>query len=238
MIRLFLLMLLISVTLSLTGQNQNYRQIFGKKYKHAEDFINQNRNIFQKYFPDSAEFQQSISIVFPEIIRFNELYDKIEVEALKTLYVQYGNQYANFSIGPFQMKPTFAEQLERDYCLLQQKPDLKISVAFDTTSTKEARLKRVERLSTMEWQMIYLSLFYKISNLRFNELKFNFPTEKLRFLAAAYNSGFHNPIEKIVTKENEKHFHTEVMYRSKSRKYCYSDISAFYFKELHSNFLR
>lgn len=232
MIRFILFSLLISVNLYLTGQNRNYREIFGKKFEKAEDFITQNRNIFEKYFPDSSELELATSIVFPEIIRFNELYDKIEVEALKTLYVQYGDQYANFSIGPFQMKPTFAEQLEKDYLMSKVKPGLNISTQFDTSSTKEARQKRVERLSTMEWQMIYLSLFCKISNLIFNDLKFDFLTEKLRFLAAAYNSGFHNPIEKIAMKEQEKHFHTEVMYRSKSPKYSYSDISAYYFTEL------
>jgi hypothetical protein len=232
MIRFFFLSLLLSIQISLAGQNQNYREIFGKRYEQAEEFIAQNRNLFEKYFPDSSEFKLAASIVFPEIIRFNELYDKIEVEALKTLYVQYGEQYANFSIGPFQMKPTFAEQLEKDYCLQLLKPDLKITFAFDTTSTKEARLKRVERLSTINGQLMYLSLFCEISEDRFHELKFDSSEERLRFLAAAYNSGFHNPIETILKREKEKHFHTEVVFRSKSTKYCYADISFFYFREL------
>jgi hypothetical protein len=232
MIKFLLLSLLISIQLSLTGQNQNYREIFGKRYNQAKDFIIQNRNLFEKYFPDSSDFQLVASIVFPEIIRFNELYDKIEVEALKTLYVQYGDQYANFSIGAFQMKPTFAEQLEKDFYKLKVKRELNITVLFDTTSTKEARMKRVERLSTQEWQIIYLSIFQMISEQRFQTLKFDSIYEQVKFLAAAYNSGFHNPIETILKREKEKHFHTEVMFRSKSTKYCYSDISAFYFSEL------
>lgn len=232
MFRFFLLSLLISVQFSLNGQNQNYREIFGKKYVQAGDFIAQKRNTFQKYFPDSALLHLASAIVFPEIIRYNELYDKIEVEALKTLYVQYGDQYANFSIGHFQMKPTFAEQLEKEHCLTKQKPDLNFSVSFDTTSTKEARLKRVERLSNFDGQMMYLSLFFEITEDRFRELIFDSPSNRVRFLAAAYNSGFHNRIETIFKKAKEKHFHTDVMYSSKSRKYCYSDISAFYFEEL------
>lgn len=234
-LRYFLISIFISIHLYATGQNQNYHKIFGKKYIQAEDFIIQNQNIFEKYFPDSSEFQLAASIVFPEIIRFNELRDKIEAEALKTLYVQYGEQYANFSIGPFQMKPTFAEQLEKDYCRLPMKLKLNVSVLFDTASTKEARLKRVERLSTMDGQLMYLSLFCAISKNMFHELKFDSLSERVRFLATAYNSGFHNPIEIILHREKEKHFHTEVMCRSKSQKYSYSDISAFYFGILKSD---
>jgi len=232
MIRFILLSLFISVNLSLTGQNQNYRELFGKKFEQAEDFIAQNHKIFENYFPDSSELELATSIVFPEIIRFNELYDKIEVEALKTLYVQYGDQYANFSIGPFQMKPTFAERLEKDYLRSQVKPELNVSGSFDTISTKEARTKRVERLSTINGQLMYLFLFCAISEDSFHELKFDSSEERVRFLAAAYNSGFHNPIETIMQREKEKHFHKEVTHRSKSTKYCYSDISVFYFSEL------
>jgi len=56
-----------------------------------------------------------LSIVFPELIRFNAIQDKIETFALQSLYVKYGKDYANFSVGPFQVKPSFAESLEKDF---------------------------------------------------------------------------------------------------------------------------
>jgi hypothetical protein len=154
------------------------------------------------------------------------------VEALKTLYVQYGDHYANFSIGPFQMKPTFAEQLEKEYCKMMLENDLDAVCLFDTNPSWKARIKRVERLSALEGQLMYLSLFCEISENRFRNLKFDTPTDRVKFLASAYNSGYHNPVENISLKKKEKHFHTKVIYNPKTEKYCYSDISAFYFSEL------
>jgi hypothetical protein len=213
------------------GQDLNYREIFGEKYVEAELFIAQNKNVFKKYFPDSGEFQIAASIVFPEIIRFNELQNRIETEAIKTLYVQYGGQYANFSVGPFQMKPTFAEQLEKEYFLLNLKTNAGYT-SFDTASTNGARIKRVERLSTLDGQLMYLSLFHEVSEERFHGLKFYTPVDRLRFLAAAYNSGFHNTVETIAKRAKERHFHTDLIFSTKSTKYCYSDISTHYFGEL------
>lgn len=45
-------------------------------------------------------------------MRYNALKDDIESESLKVLYVQFGKTYADFSIGVFQMKPSFAEGVE------------------------------------------------------------------------------------------------------------------------------
>lgn len=58
--------------------------------------------------------QRLQAIVFPEIMRYNGLKDGIETESLRTLYVQFGEDYADFSIGLFQMKPCFAQQLLPD----------------------------------------------------------------------------------------------------------------------------
>jgi hypothetical protein len=231
--RILLLTCSISFHLSSIGQDLNYREIFGEKYDEAKLFIAQNQTAFKKYFPDSGEFQIATSIVFPEIIRFNELQNRIETEALKTLYVQYGEQYANFSVGSFQMKPTFAEQLEKEYFRLNRKTNVGYT-SFDTTSTNGARIKRVERLSTLEGQLLYLSLFYEVSEERFHGLKFDKLVDRLRFLAAAYNSGFQNPLETIKKRIKEKHFHTDLIFSPKSPKYCYSDISENYFRELNS----
>ncbi|MBN2730416.1 MAG: hypothetical protein JXR53_14415 [Bacteroidales bacterium] len=43
----------------------------------------------------------SWSIVFSELIRYDTIQDYFEVSALKTLYIQYGKDYADFSIGNF-----------------------------------------------------------------------------------------------------------------------------------------
>ena len=57
-----------------------------------------------------AAFMQAI--VFPELMLYNSVKDDIESESLRVLYVQFGKAYADFSVGPFQMKPSFAEEVE------------------------------------------------------------------------------------------------------------------------------
>ena len=57
----------------------------------------------------------ALAVVFPEIVRYSDLEDLIQIRALKVLYVQYGRKYADFSVGHFQMKPSFIEQLEADW---------------------------------------------------------------------------------------------------------------------------
>ncbi len=54
----------------------------------------------------------AISIVLPELIRWNALQDIMETTALELLYVEKGKDGADFSIGYFQMKPSFIENLE------------------------------------------------------------------------------------------------------------------------------
>ena len=60
-----------------------------------------------------VSYPVAISIIFPEIVRYSALRDKVEISLLKTLYVNLGEDYADFSIGQFQMKPSFAEAIRR-----------------------------------------------------------------------------------------------------------------------------
>ena len=54
------------------------------------------------------------SIVFPELIRYSHLKDKVEISALYSLYVLFGKEFSNYSVGMFQMKPSFIEKLETE----------------------------------------------------------------------------------------------------------------------------
>lgn len=129
------------------------------------------------------------AIVAPEISQFASLVDKAQTYALKVLYVQQGKAYANFSIGLFQMKPSFVEQLEAyvraDKELAGEYPDVLLPA-----DSKEVRIKRVERLETQDWQMAYLMLFCRVISHRFGDVSFATEEEKLRFYANAYNRGF------------------------------------------------
>ena len=55
------------------------------------------------------------SIVAPEITQYSFIRNTLESYTLNVLYVQYGRAYADYSIGFFQMKPSFIEEHGKTY---------------------------------------------------------------------------------------------------------------------------
>ena len=53
-----------------------------------------------------------IAIAFPEILRYNAFSDLIETTSNRLLYINGGRTASDFSIGLFQMRPSFVEDLE------------------------------------------------------------------------------------------------------------------------------
>jgi len=146
------------------------------------------------------------SIVFPEVMRYNSLKDGVEAESLRTLYVQFGKQYANFSIGLFQMKPTFAEEVEtKAKQLLPDSIIKELQLAYTATNEEGTRSERVERLQDEDWQLVYLTAFVSICNKLYAYKQFSSPTEKLQWYATVYNAGFDKTdafINKKITEDN------------------------------------
>ena len=66
-----------------------------------------------------VSYPMAIAVVFPEIVRYSAIRDKIEITLLKALYINLGEDYADFSIGQFQMKPSFAEALHKKAPMLK-----------------------------------------------------------------------------------------------------------------------
>ena len=89
------------------SQPLNYREVFGDDWKNAVSFEKENRNwmkpALEKYH---ISYPVAIAVVFPELVRYSALRDKMVITLLKTLYINLGSDYANFSIGRFQMKPS------------------------------------------------------------------------------------------------------------------------------------
>ncbi len=105
-----------------------------------------------------------LAIVFPELIRYAQLRDRIEMLALSTLYVQYGDKYADFSVGRFQMKPSFARQIEEDCPEVFRK---RLGIAGQDPVSD--RRERLDRLRKPESQLCYLLCFCEIMDQRFKE---------------------------------------------------------------------
>jgi hypothetical protein len=221
-----LLFLQVSAPLS---AEEDYTVLFGARYAEAEKFLRQNSWIADSLRLPPQETRIALAVVFPEIIRFKALEDKIQVRALKVLYVQYGRKYADFSVGHFQMKPTFAEQIERDYNRLfsaEEKTAAAIA-PFETGDSFRLRKERVVRLDDLQWQARYLRLLMMVMGKLYGNLTFPNNLEKLRFYATAYTTGYAQGEKTIRRMLPTRHFHVQLFF-PKTR-YSYADIAMFYF---------
>jgi len=213
-------------------QGEDFRQAFGHDYKKADEWMRENYSDFKsKAVVYGIPVRKLQAIVFPEIIRYNAVYDFIETTALSLLYVESGNRYADFSIGCFQMKPSFAEQIEEEAEELLT-ANICQQLGFSglmIPDTKENREARITRLSSLEGQLQYLLAFYMICELKLKDEKFNNETDRLRLLATSYNSGYNEPISEIRSAMKKKEFYTGKFITSS--RYNYSDISVFWYND-------
>jgi hypothetical protein len=112
---LFLFLLFTGLLKSGLSQSINYEDLFGDDWKKAVTFEKENRIWMEPLLvKNHISYPIAISIIFPELVRYSALKDKMEITLLKTLYVNLGEDYANFSIGQFQMKPSFAEMIREN----------------------------------------------------------------------------------------------------------------------------
>jgi hypothetical protein len=183
------------------------------------------KQVLDKY---NVSYPEAIAVIFPELVRYSALRDKIEITLLKTLYIYLGAEYANFSVGPMQMKPSFAEKIHENIKdppgtdagkLFKTKPDFK--------DIREYRASIISDLENPERELIYLIAFIKICERNFN-LKSRSEIERVRFLASAYNYGFWKTADRIEDMENKRFFATTIL---KTETYSYTDVSLFWYKQ-------
>lgn len=169
---------------------------FGKEFSHR--LVEANATV-RKLWPGFELCSQLTSvspkflsaIVFPEIMRYSQLKDDVESESLKVLYVQLGNQYADFSIGKFQMKPSFAEKVERlAESLLSDSVSRELNLSYSVSAPDSIRQERINRLLDIEWQQVYLSAFVLVCDHLYKGVAFDQELDKLQWYAAVYNGGF------------------------------------------------
>ena len=169
---------------------------FGKEFNNRLLVANSNMEKLQPGFELCSQLT-SVSpkflsaIVFPEIMRYSKLKDDVESESLKVLYVQLGNQYADFSIGKFQMKPSFAEQIEKlTDSLLPKSISKEFNLSYSVIAADLIRQERIYRLLDVEWQQIYLTAFVLVCDRLFEGVVFEKDLDKLQWYAVVYNGGF------------------------------------------------
>jgi hypothetical protein len=209
------------------SQTLNYQEIFGQDWTNAEEFVRVNepwiKVNLEKY---NINYKEAISIIFPELVRYSALLDKMEITLLKALYINLGKHYANFSIGRFQMKPSFAEEIRKEAPGIMGRRSHKLvrdSIEFE--DERSFRASVVDDLEDTRTELNYLIVFIKICEKRF-ELRKMTEDERIKFLAAAYNYGFFNSMDDIEKMTEKKFFTTKVL---GSDKYSYSDISLYWY---------
>jgi hypothetical protein len=207
----------------------DFRQIFKDNWTTAEHNVEKQRKVWDVIFNEFAiPADLAVAVIFPEQIRYSTLQNVMETAAVKALYVQGGTRMANFSIGRFQMKPSFAEEVEREWMQTDWRHDY--GIYFDLSENVEARRARILRLDDVQWQCIYLSLFVKLLYHRCPQLSELNEVEQVRFCATAYNASFKGSYEDIQSKSRKAFFHTDFIATSSTAYYVYPDIAVYYYR--------
>ena len=210
----------------------DYSQLFGADYKEAANFIRST----PRYADSLSKWGQdpwfALAIVFPEILRYSAIRDWAETKSLEVLYSQYGAKYADFSIGRFQMKPSFARDIELAWNrFLGRYPKASTMVQkFAGDDTQALRYQRVSRLSDQNWPLRYLGMFLILMDEKYRSRQWPDTETKLRFYATAYNTGFEKSAELIEAASKQNAFHTKITRPAVC--YNYAAIAMYYYRSL------
>ena len=216
------LMLLMGST---TAFSVNYQKVFGSDWTDAGRYVREHHEAWKQEFDlFDVDARLAEAIVFPELIRYSKWKDEIEKAAVNGLYVIKGKDAANFSVGRFQMKPSFAEDVERAWNSSPLAREYGFS--FNLADNAEARRSRVHRLDTETGQCRYLAIFIRLQQLRLPQLKQMSQKKQVRLLSAAYNGSFSASWQTLCRMQHERHFHTDVIKTRSTRFYSYADIAA------------
>lgn len=181
--------LLIILYLLLPGTD--YESIFGEDYSRAVSYMEEIRPVSARlselYGTDLPSLE---AVIFPEAIRYSIIRDYLETRALELIYI--GKGTADFSIGPFQIKPSFAEKLE-EYVKADTSGFQKFTgiLRYEVTSPSLIRAERLARLKQAEYQLVYINLFIRTTEILHPHLhKPESEEYRIRFLSTAYNYRF------------------------------------------------
>lgn len=212
------------------SQQLNYDELFAGDWKKALRFVRDNekwmRQVSEKY---SVPYPFAVAVVFPELVRYSALRDKMEITMLKTLYRNLGEDYADFSVGVFQVKPSFAEKVRDEYFSgsgPQGKNPLGKKGKF--RNARDFRGSIIADLENPQTEFNYVIAFMKICERNFPFASAVNDTSKIKFLATAYNSGFWKNREEIEKMSDLKFFNTKIV---SSESYTYADVSLFWYNK-------
>jgi hypothetical protein len=223
------LLLCISYCQNLSASDLCYPEVFGNNWKKAELFVSENESWMSDLLCENqVDYHLVVSMIFPELVRYSAIRDRMETTLLKALYVHFGTDYANFSIGVFQIKPSCAEEILSEIPGLHDKELIAHFKAINSSiSEDEKRSIIVRELEDVRSQLLYVAAIVKILNQKFRDNKWDSDLDKVKFYATAYNCGFSNNEAYIRQQMNATTFHTGLI--KSDNHYCYAEIAAYYF---------
>ena len=213
------------------SQDRELKNAFGKEWKKAAQRVRVHRAQWHKIFESlDADAQECEAIIFPEQLRYSRLQNGMEEGATIALYVKGGTQAANFSVGYFQMKPSFVEEVEAAW--MKSPLRHKYKLYFDLRDSQSSRQKRLERLLDEQWQCVYLGMFYRLVRERIPELEELSGRERVIIMATAYNRDFDASLEQLQLMREDYMFHTDIFPSENTEYYSYGEISAQWYSEI------
>ena len=210
---------------SFGNQTIDYKLFFKEEIIKANNYLKTTDKFFKKSCKKYKHSKKEITaIIYPELLRYNYLKDFFETSSLELVYVKFGSKAADFSIGHFQMKPSFVEQIEKkilsNSSLFKKYKSLIIK-------NQNKRSVRINRLKSTHWQLAYLHAFIDICMIKYPSIKKESKNNQIHFLAACYNNGFNFSFNTLKDRSVLKIFPFGTKYNG--NQFCYADISCAYY---------
>ncbi|MCF8380305.1 MAG: hypothetical protein K9H49_12045 [Bacteroidales bacterium] len=224
--------IILYIVLLFVSQDINYKELFCDDYTKALEFIEENKELIATVC-NSFENDPLIisSIVFPEAIRYSMIRDYFETASLELAYVSTGAP--DFSIGSFQIKPSFAEKIE--YYVKNNmhylEPELLHWFSYEK-DLKEFQIRkiRLDRLKSTEAQLYYINAFYRILLHRFSFLTSCEKEYRIKFTSTAYNHNFEADSSEIEVYMSKSFFPWGA--NNEKQKFNYADIAWDYYARI------
>jgi hypothetical protein len=223
------LLTLILFSLFTQGASLQYEHELSPDYDRGVEYLKEHRTQFNSELNGNQKKKAIlISVVFPEIVRYSLVRDLLETKSLEIGYVSKGSDFVDFSIGRFQMKPSFLESIEN---VIRSSGELSAEyqkiINYSNTNEKTVRKDRINRLKSFKWQMLYLEAFYDITLKRHPFLENRSMQYKVRYVATAYNHGYLSDKQEIEHWMEQKNYPwgTGV----KGEQYAYSRVARYFY---------
>jgi hypothetical protein len=211
------------------SQSLKYDQIFGDDWKKALLYVSENREWMQPFLEkNNISYTEAVAVIFPELVRYSALRDKMETAVLKALYINLGETYANFSIGVFQIKPSFASFIREEYHSVKGgKSAITFRKSKSYDDQRDYRSEIVTDLEDPVKQMKYIAAFIQLCEKKFRVSRMN-EHDRVIFMAAAYNCGINKDRKSIENMISRKFYNTKLI---RTENYSYSDVSIYWYNQ-------